>query len=126
MTLPDIKKYGAVFGRGLVGYFAPGVMQGALVELFKTNKLNVKKAVEWVEADKSLWGSLDPEKQEQMKKLAHNIGTMDWATVDWAIDAIKEDFPAVASMFLSWRKATNWLRRQVEQIRKEMVAGLTK
>jgi hypothetical protein len=47
------------------------------------------------------------------------VGSIGWLDADWAIDAIKGDFPTIASLFLGWRKANNWLKRQCEIIRNE-------
>ncbi len=116
----DIKKYGVVFGKGLVATLAPGILKGVLVELFKKSGVNVAKATEWVLANYSLWDSLEAESKMQFKQLAIKLGDVSFMTTNWAIDALKDDFPAVASLFLGWTKGRNWLARQVETFKKEL------
>lgn len=118
--MPDILKYGQVFGRGVVATFAPSILKGMLVELFRKRRVDVGKVTEWVLADKSLWDSLEPEQKRQFKQLASKIGDVSWMNVDWAIDALKGEFPAVASLFLGWVKGRNWMARQMEAIKKEL------
>jgi len=115
-----IKKYGQALERGLLGEFAPGILKGALVELFKIRKLNVAKATSWVENNYNLWGALDLKEQKQFKNLASRVGSLDWLNADWAIRAIKDDFPAVASLLLGWKKGHNWLARQVELVKENI------
>ncbi|KKN48239.1 hypothetical protein LCGC14_0655010 [marine sediment metagenome] len=116
----DIKKYGKVLGKGVFSTLAPSILKGVLVELFRIRKVNVKQATEWVLANYSLWDSLEPERKIQFKQLAGKLGDVSWMTVAWAIDALKDDFPAVASLFLGWKKGNNWLARQIEEIKKEL------
>ena len=118
--MSDILKYGQVLGRGVVGIFGPSVLKGVVVELFREKKVDVKMATEWVLANNSLWDSLEPERQRQFKQLASKMGDMNFITTEWVIDALREDFPAVASLFLGWEKGRNWLARQVERIKAEL------
>lgn len=118
----DLKKYSGVLGKGVVATFAPSILKGVLVELFRIRKVNVKLAIEWVLADYNLWESLEPERKNQFKQLANKVGDVSWMTLAWAIDALKDDFPAVASLFLGWKKGKNWLARQIEEIKKELQA----
>lgn len=118
--MPSIMELGRGLGKGVVATFAPAVVKGALVELFRIRKVDVKKATEWVLANKSLWDSFEPERKRQFKRLADKVGDVNWMSVDWAIDALRGDFPAVASLFLGWRKGRNWLARQMEEIKEEL------
>jgi len=118
--MPDVLKYGQFLGKGVVATFAPNILKGALVELFRVRKVDVNKATEWVLANNSLWDSLEPERKRQFKQLATKLGDVSWMSVDWAIGALKDDFPALASLFLGWKKGNNWLARQIEIIKKEL------
>lgn len=106
--------------RGLTSQFAPSIAAGALVELLAEEKIDVKKISQWVQENHSLLDDLKPEDQANLKKIAEEVGEVNWLTTEWAIEAIRVDFPAVASLFLGWPKARNWLRRQVEALKREI------
>lgn len=120
MPTIDIKKIGNLLGKGLISQFAPNILRGMIIELFKAERLDVGKTTDWVLENKSLWDSIGQERRDQFKRLSQKIGDISWLNADWAIKALKDDFPAVASLFLGWKKGRNWLERQVETIKKEM------
>ncbi len=113
----DIKKVGNLLSKGLISQFAPDIMQGTLVSLFRGWKLDVDKTTAWVLENRSLWDSMSHEHQEQFKRMGSKIGDISWLNADWVIKALKDDFPGVASLFLGWPKAKNWLGRQLEVIK---------
>lgn len=115
-----IKTYADILLKGGVATMAPDVLRGALVEMLKAKKVNVKRASEWVEGDVSLWETLEPEHRNSLLKLGQYIKNVNWLTADFVIDAIRHDLPAVASLFLGWKKGKNWLERQATQIRQEI------
>ena len=117
--LPKVKKYAGIFSKGFVISMVPEMTKGALIELLQSREINVEKAVEWVTHNKSLWKSFEPESQAMLKNVAGRVGNIDWLTAPWVIEAIKEEMPAVASLFLGWKKANNWLKRQVKIIKEE-------
>ena len=116
----ELKKYGKYLGHGLIAEMAPEIVKGALVEMLRVRKTNVKKASDWVQSNASLWDSLAPAQQKGLIKLGENVHNLDWLTGEWVIQAIKDDFPALASLFLGWKKGANRLARQVEIIKKEI------
>ncbi|KKM97420.1 hypothetical protein LCGC14_1168240 [marine sediment metagenome] len=118
--VPGLKKYAGLFSKGLLIEMVPEIAKGILVEIFKRRKTTVKSASNWVQGNTSLWKTLEPKEQAMLKNLVQRGGNIDWLDANWVIEAIKSDFPAVASLFLGWRKANNWLKRQVEIIRKEI------
>lgn len=118
--MPDLKRYGNLLGRGVTATFAPSVIKGVLLGFFRTTNVTTEKATEWVLADKSLWDSLDPESQRRFRQMASKIGNVRWMTVNWAIDSLRDEFPALASLFLGWTKGRNWLARQVERWKAEI------
>ena len=117
--MPGLKKYGGILGRGVTATFAPSILKGALAELFRIRRVDTKKVTEWVLANNSLWDSLEPERKRQFKHLASKLGDVDFITTEWAIDSLRSDFPGVASLFLGWPKAHNWLERQLDEIKKQ-------
>ena len=122
IEIPEIlKKYGGVFGKGLLIQVAPEIAKGAFVELLRMKRVDVKKATEWVLNNTSLWDNLEPQYQERFKQLAHKVDDVSWMDIDWAINAMKGEFPSLASLFLGWRKGSNWLGRQIEQIKEEVL-----
>lgn len=116
MPTLDIKKLGNLLGKGLLPELAPEIIKGFLIEFFKSKGLDFKEVTRWVENDISLWDSIDPKYQHQIKR----VGRLDWLTTQWTINALKDDFPAVASLFLGWKKAHNWLGRQLEEIKQQV------
>ena len=120
LGLPDLKKYAGMFSKGFVIKMAPEIAKGMLVEMFRAKKVSVTSASDWVQNNTSLWKTLDPDEQAMLKNLAERAGNIDWLDADWVIDAIRKDLPAVASLFLGWKKANTWLKRQVEIIRREV------
>jgi len=108
-----ITRYAGILGKGFVAEMAPKVAKGALVDMLRQQKIGVKEAAKWVEEDVCLWDTLQPQHQKALIALKRQIGSVDWLTADWLIGAIKADLPALASLFLGWRKAHNWLVRQV-------------
>lgn len=120
MPLEELMKLGNLFGKGIISQFAPDILRGAIVELFRAEKLDVRKTTAWVEDNRNLWDGLGEERQEQFERLARKIGSIDWLNADWAINALREEHPAVASLFLGWKKSHNWLERQMEMIKKNL------
>lgn len=118
--LPEIKRYAGVLGKGFLIELAPQIAAGILVEMFKAKHVSVKSASDWVQNNTSLWKTLEPDEQGMLKNLVERVGNVEWLDTDWIISAIKGDFPAVASLFLGWKKANTWLKRQVEIIKKEV------
>ena len=121
----DIKKVGNLLSKGLISQVAPDVAKGAIVEIFRGWKLDVKKTTAWVQENRSLWDSMGAEHQNQLKLLVQKVGSIDWLGAEWAIKALKGDFPAVASLFLGWPKAHHWLERQLEIIKKQVRQQMT-
>lgn len=115
-------KYGDIALKGLISQAAPSIAKGFLVELLKSKKVNVNKASQWVLEDRSLWKELDPGEQEGLRRLAAKAGDLSWMDASWVINAVRRDFPLVASLFLGWTKARNWLKRQVEDLKREAIA----
>lgn len=115
-----LKQYGGLFGKGLLGVAAPAVAKGFLIENLKG--ISVKQVSEWVTMNKSLWGELNPQNKDTIKNiLSEYVTDLTWFTADWVIDSLKKDLPALASLFLGWKKASNWLERQIEYAKKGVV-----
>jgi len=114
-----IKNIGSMLGKGALTTVAPAVMKGALLKLFREGHMDVPKMSGWVQENRSLWDSMGQDHQQEVKQLASKLGSTDWLNADWAIKAIKGEFPGVASLFLGWPKAKRWLDRQLEVLKTE-------
>ena len=118
--LDTLRQYVDTFGKGLVREMAPEIAGGIIVELFKKWKVDTAKIVADVNNHRSLWTDLSEGHRNKLKKLSHQAGGLKWATPTWLISAIKHDFPAVASLFLGWPQAQEWLIKQLEALKKEI------
>ena len=120
MTLPDIKRIMPFIGTGLISTMLPGIIKGLLLGFFKDQKVNSKILTQWVQEDSSLWSMLAPKWQRVIRDQRSRLGDTKWFTPDWLIDAVKGDYPSIASLFLGWVKAAAWLKNQVEEIKREI------
>ena len=120
--LDYVKGFGELTLRGLVATNAPIIAKGILVSLLQQYHVSVDKVVTQVQENKSLWELFPAEHYDKLQRAMSQVGNVDWLTVEWTIDAIKKDHPALASLFLSWRKGRNWLERQLKEIRAQVEA----
>ena len=126
MEIPaKLQKFGAIFGKGIIADLTPQLAKGGLCEIMRREEVGQDKATRWVETNQRLWNLLNENEQQMFRKLADRAGNIDWLTAEWVIDSIKGEFPAVASLFLGWKKANNWLGRQVRIIKEEISKGVT-
>jgi len=113
----DFRKVGNLLERGIVSEFAPTILKGALIELFQAKKLNVETITRYVQEDVSLWGSIEPRYQQQVKRQAGRLGRIDWFTAGWLVESLRGDMPGVCSLFLGWEEAMTWLEKQILEIK---------
>ena len=108
--------------RGLASQFAPQICKGLLIEYL--GKVGISDIMTYVEKDISLWSQMSPEVQEKTRNIVVKFtqGHIEWLTPEWSIDAIHKDLPRVASLFLGWRKARNWLDRQIIELHQQLSA----
>jgi len=115
---------GGTFLKGLMINYAPEMARGMVVELLKrpvvykgtTRYIDTRLIVDLVIEDVSLWSLLDAKGVSMLKDTARRIGDIKWFDSDWLIDTIKEEYPALASQFLGWSKAREWLDRQFVEL----------
>lgn len=115
--MTSIKKYGRMLGKGIIIEMVPGIAKGVLVEILKKYGASVKGTTQWVQDDVSLWDIIGPKYQFQLQNLGDKIGNLNWLTSDWIIDTLRHDLPGIASLFLGWSEAREWLDRQIEIIK---------
>lgn len=112
-----LKNLNLVF-RGVAVEFAPSMVKGALTIIL--SNVTVEQVVQWVNHNYTLLDKI-PEKYQHELETA-NLGDLRWLTANWFIEAIKNDKPQLASLFLSWRKGRNWLERQCQLTREKFTS----
>jgi hypothetical protein len=120
--LDKLKGYGSTLGKGLLLQLAPEVAKGVIKELFIQYQVTVEKVVDDVRNNRSLLDSIGDENLKKLKAAGSALGNLDFIDVKFMIESIKDDFPAVASLFLSWTDANEWLLRQINALKK-MASG---
>ena len=129
----DLRDYAELTLHGLIASNAPAIFKGIIIEFLRTpfqllppphakQNITVNSLVTMVEENKNLWAILPPEHYDKIQRVASQVGNVNWLTVEWLIEAIKKDHPAIASLFLGWKKGANWLGRQLEEIKKNVEA----
>jgi hypothetical protein len=113
-----LKGYGSMLGKGLLLQMAPGVAKGVIKELFTQYQVTVGKVVDDVKNNRPLLDNIGEEQLKNLKGAGSALGNLDFIDAKFVIDSIKDDFPAVASLFLSWTDANQWLLRQINALKK--------
>lgn len=116
----DPKKAMGTFLHGMVATQAPRIAKGTINQFFHDYKVDATTVIPLVEKNKSLWKMLPEDRYLQVKKAMSQVGEIDWLTSDWLMENVKAEHPGLVSLFLSWKKARNWLDRQVEEIKREV------
>jgi hypothetical protein len=114
------KQYGRTFGRGLITEMVPGMAAGLIVDLFHEWNVNLASITSDIQNNRSLWGGLEEEQKQQLAFAARQIGNLDFITPEFFINAIKKDFPDLASLLLNWNMAGQWLQRQIDDMKTEI------
>lgn len=115
--LDSIKQRLTPFGKGLMLQFVPGMAAGAITEMFHKWHVDVAMITQYVQSNQSLWAEMEPEKKRQLGVLAQKVGNLNFITPEFLINSIKKDFPGVASLFLNWPEAAEWLTRQIDELK---------
>lgn len=119
--LGRVEKMAGPLGRGLVGQFLPSICSGIMEEY--VGKIEIGTLVNYVKKNASLWQLLPPDTQTRARNIMKGIAgkQLDWFTADWAIEAVRDDHPAQASLFLGWPAAYIWLVEQATEIKQEIL-----
>jgi len=121
--IDQLKRYGGIFSKGLLVEVVPGMAAGAINVLFHEWNVDLERITKDIQYNRSLWTGLDEEHKQQLAHTAKQIGSLDFITSEFFINAIKKDFPAVASLLLNSKMAGEWLERQINEL-KGGVAGI--
>jgi len=117
LNLGALKRYASAAGMGLMKEMAPRIAGGFINEKFHQWKVDVAKITKDVQNNRSLWGDMGPDQRSQVNDLAKRVGALDFITPEFLINSIKKDFPGVASLFLNWPEAAEWLGRQIDDLK---------
>lgn len=112
-----VKEYAGMIGKGLVLQMAPKITGGMVNELFHRWNMNLAEVTLDVQNDRSLWDRIDPGTQEELKHLMSLMANLDFITPEVIIEGITADFPSIASLFLGWPEAMDWLAKQIENLK---------
>lgn len=114
------KNAAGIFGKGLLLEMAPGIAGGFINDLFHEWKVDVAKITAHIKSDTYLWDKVTPQQWDQLKIASDRVGGLSFLTIDVVIAGIKKDFPGVASLFLNWPEAADWLSVQLDLLREEL------
>ncbi len=128
INFETVKKVGNAAISGFITTQAESLTKGFLIEYLKRSKEeSEKRNIRFLDAisdmvtkDQSLWGLVNEEEQELIKRNIVRLGSLKFFTAEWVIEALNPDFPAIASLFLGWTKAHNWLERQIKIFRDQV------
>lgn len=105
------------FFKGLGAQFAEPIIRGLMIEWI--GKIPIKEICDRVKRNERLWDVIPPEAQIRVKATLQGIKT-DWFTVDWAIESVRKEHPAHASLFIGWPAGKAWLAEQIRIFREEI------
>jgi len=117
LNLGALKRYASAAGMGLMKEMAPRIAGGFINELFHQWHVDVARITKDVQDNRSLWGEMESDQRRQIGGLAKRVGNLDFITSEFLIDSIKKDFPGVASLFLNWPEAAEWLAKQIDDLK---------
>lgn len=110
--------------------FMKACMAGAMIVggekllegMFETwmKKITIPMASEWVTKDISLWDSMDLKWKTQLVQYSPKLGNFQFLTVEWAIKACRGSNSSLASLFLNWPEAQDWLKRNIDDLKKQI------
>ena len=123
MVLENLKGFTKMTLHGMIATQAPVVLKGILNEILRRDDITVEKVVEMVEKNQSLWSYLPPGVIHSLHRVAEQVTDIEWFDSAWFINSIKVEHPALASLFLGWRKGRNWLDRQILEIKANLDLG---
>jgi hypothetical protein len=97
--------------------FASATLKTASPEIAKGKRAVIN---DWITNDRSLWDAIEPKYKTMLLDTAKRMGRLDWMTPEWFINAVRQDLPVIASLFLGDEQASAWLDREVAKIRQEL------
>jgi len=120
LNLAKIKEMAGIFGKGMLLHMAPSLTGGVINDYFHEWKVDEVGIAAAVKNNRCLWEKLTDDQWEHLSQAAETIGGLDFLTPELVIDSIKKDFPGVASQFVNWPAAGEWLGHQLDLMRQEL------
>lgn len=118
MVIEFLKTLGSTSIRAEIAHNAPVLFKGFINEFFALNDITPETAISMVEQETSLWHMVKPESCIKIEKALDQIGgNLNWFSVDWLLEAIKEKHKALFSLFVTWPEGKDWLAKQIEEIK---------
>ena len=114
--LQKAKGYIDTFGKGVVRQMAPYIAGGIFCEYVRSKELDVAKITEEIQQNRSIWKSISIEHREKIANLLDRVGDLSFITPDFLISTIEQELPVIASLFLGWDEAMQWLKDQIDEI----------
>jgi len=114
----NIKNIASTFGLGFLPELAPYIVKGLLIEYL--SGVDIKELDKWIEQDVSLWSKIDRDYHEDIRGAVSKIGDLKWFTSDWLKEGLRKDLPTLCSLFLASDKASDWLDRQIAEIKAQV------
>jgi hypothetical protein len=114
------------FVKGLLINNVPNIAKGAIAEWLRTTKVDFPAVTKAIQQNTRVWPLIPERYHAGIRNIARDVGDLDWLTADWLIDIARKENPPMASLFLGWRKAYNWLNRQIVDCKSEIEKLKTK
>ena len=102
----------------------PGILKGLLNEAIAFERVDTKKAIEWVQTNERLLDHIRITDNPGVRNVIQKLGVKkiddSWITTQWLLGAVRERHPALYSLMMGWPKGFAWCDRQVADIRLEL------
>jgi hypothetical protein len=123
MSFQSIKDKLGGFGKSMAISQAPEIAKGFVNELFHQWKIDKDTLIADVLKNASILERMTPEQEKALRGVADLIGNLDFITSEVVIEGIRKDFPLVASLFLGWHEAADWLERQLDSLKQHITTN---
>ena len=102
-------------GAMIVG--AKPVLEGMFEQFLTT--ITIAQAEEWVIQKKKLWDNLPPGWQVQLINYGHKMGDVKFVTAEWAVGCAQRSNKKLASLFMNWPEAMEWLKENADDLQQK-------
>lgn len=116
----EILRLANMTGKGFVLNSIPFIAKGLLIESLKKNQTTFSDVVKMVDGNENLWDYIDFKDYILNPNIVSRIGNIGWMSSDWVVASITDDFPGIASLFLSDKRSRRWLDQQIDDFKKNV------
>jgi hypothetical protein len=114
----NMKDLGSSLVTGSLIQLMPGILKGAMGEYL--GRITLKEFVSFVQKDENLWDKLPGNYQDTLLEYGPKLGSLDWLTVDWAMESGRRPAPVIYSLLVGWPEGRAWLEKQINEIKKSI------